>query len=53
MIRDFRYKNAVIHNLSLASFMDADGGGVGDFLGLLRLDYLLRGTAAVETPGER
>lgn len=41
MIRDLWYKNAVIYNLSLATFMDSDGDGVGDFQGLQRrLDYL-------------
>ena len=41
MIRDLWYKNAVIYNLSLSTFMDANGDGVGDFQGLLRrLDYL-------------
>ena len=41
MIKDLWYKNAVIYNLSLSSFMDADGDGIGDFQGLQRrLDYL-------------
>jgi maltose alpha-D-glucosyltransferase/alpha-amylase len=41
MINDLWYKNAVIYNLSVSTFMDADGDGVGDFKGLLRrLDYL-------------
>ncbi|WP_448207560.1 alpha-amylase family protein [Azospirillum sp. sgz302134] len=41
MIKDLWYKNAVIYNLSLGTFMDADGDGIGDFQGLLRrLDYL-------------
>ena len=35
------YKNAVIYSLSLDSFLDSTGDGVGDFAGLLdRLDYL-------------
>ncbi|WP_419760554.1 alpha-amylase family protein [Acidisoma sp.] len=41
MINDLWYKNAVIYNLSVDTFMDADGDGIGDFKGLIRrLDYL-------------
>ena len=41
MINDLWYKNAVIYCLSVATFMDANGDGVGDFSGLMRrLDYL-------------
>ena len=41
MISDLWYKNAVIYCLSVATYMDANGDGVGDFKGLLRrLDYL-------------
>ena len=41
MINDLWYKNAIIYCLSVATFMDADGDGVGDFKGLMRrLDYL-------------
>ena len=41
MINDLWYKNAIIYNLSVDTFMDADGDGVGDFKGLIRrLDYL-------------
>ena len=41
MINDLWYKNAVIYCLSVGSFMDANGDGIGDFQGLLRrLDYL-------------
>jgi len=41
MISDLWYKNAVVYCLSVATFMDADGDGVGDFKGLMRrLDYL-------------
>lgn len=41
MIGDLWYKNAIIYNLSLATFMDSDGNGIGDFQGLQRrLDYL-------------
>src|ERR1700692_3904623 len=41
MINDLWYKNAVIYCLSVATYMDADGDGVGDFQGLMRrLDYL-------------
>jgi maltose alpha-D-glucosyltransferase/alpha-amylase len=41
VINDLWYKNAVIYCLSVATFMDADGDGVGDFAGLMRrLDYL-------------
>ncbi len=41
MINDLWYKNAVIYCLSVGTFMDADGDGIGDFQGLVRrLDYL-------------
>jgi maltose alpha-D-glucosyltransferase/alpha-amylase len=41
MIDDLWYKNAVIYCLSVATYMDANGDGIGDFQGLLRrLDYL-------------
>jgi maltose alpha-D-glucosyltransferase/alpha-amylase len=41
MIDDLWYKNAIFYCLSVGSYMDANGDGVGDFKGLLRrLDYL-------------
>jgi 1,4-alpha-glucan branching enzyme len=41
MINDLWYKNAVIYCLSVATYMDANGYGTGDFQGLMRrLDYL-------------
>jgi maltose alpha-D-glucosyltransferase/alpha-amylase len=41
MINDLWYKNAVIYCLSVSTFMDANGDGIGDFQGLMRrLDYL-------------
>ena len=41
MISDLWYKNAVIYCLSVATYLDADGDGIGDFQGLMsRLDYL-------------
>ena len=41
MIDDLWYKNAVIYCLSVGTYMDANGDGVGDFEGLTRrLDYL-------------
>ncbi|UWZ86456.1 alpha-amylase family protein [Occallatibacter riparius] len=41
MITDLWYKNAVVYCLSVATYMDANGDGVGDFKGLTRrLDYL-------------
>ena len=41
MINDLWYKNGVIYCLSVATFMDANGDGIGDFQGLIRrLDYL-------------
>ena len=41
MINDLWYKNAVVYCLSVATFMDANGDGIGDFQGLMRrLDYL-------------
>jgi maltose alpha-D-glucosyltransferase / alpha-amylase len=41
LINDLWYKNAIIYCLSVATYMDADGDGVGDFKGLMRrLDYL-------------
>ena len=37
----FGYKSAVIYCLSVGTFMDANGDGIGDFQGLVRrLDYL-------------
>ncbi len=41
MINDLWYKNAVIYCLSVGTYMDANGDGIGDFQGLTRrLDYL-------------
>ena len=41
MINDLWYKNAVVYCLSVATYMDANGDGVGDFKGLVRrLDFL-------------
>jgi maltose alpha-D-glucosyltransferase / alpha-amylase len=41
MINDLWYKNAIVYCLSVATYVDADGDGVGDFKGLMRrLDYL-------------
>ena len=41
MINDLWYKNAVIYCLSVATFLDTNGDGIGDFAGLMsRLDYL-------------
>ena len=41
MINDLWYKNAIVYNLSVGTYMDANGDGVGDFQGLMRrLDYL-------------
>jgi len=41
MINDLWYKNAVVYCLSVETFMDANGDGIGDFSGLMRrLDYL-------------
>ena len=41
MINDLWYKNAIIYCLSVGTYMDANGDGVGDFSGLMRrLDYL-------------
>lgn len=41
MINDLWYKNAIVYCLSVDSFMDANGDGIGDFEGLThRLDYL-------------
>src|SRR5689334_7786286 len=40
-INDLWYKNAIIYCLSVGTFMDANGDGIGDFGGLMRrLDYL-------------
>jgi len=40
-INDLWYKNAVMYCLSVGTFMDANGDGIGDFEGLMRrLDYL-------------
>jgi maltose alpha-D-glucosyltransferase/alpha-amylase len=41
MINDLWYKNAIIYCLSVSTYMDANGDGIGDFPGLMRrLDYL-------------
>jgi maltose alpha-D-glucosyltransferase / alpha-amylase len=41
MINDLWYKNAVVYCLSVGTYMDANGDGIGDFSGLMRrLDYL-------------
>jgi maltose alpha-D-glucosyltransferase / alpha-amylase len=41
MISDLWYKNAVFYCLSVGTYMDANGDGIGDFQGLIRrLDYL-------------
>ena len=41
MIKDLWYKNAIVYCLSVGTYMDASGDGVGDFQGLMRrLDYL-------------
>jgi maltose alpha-D-glucosyltransferase / alpha-amylase len=41
MINDLWYKNAVIYCLSIATYLDTDGDGIGDFQGAMRrLDYL-------------
>jgi maltose alpha-D-glucosyltransferase/alpha-amylase len=41
LIKDLWYKNTVIYNLDLETFMDTNGDGIGDFEGLMRcLDYL-------------
>ena len=41
MINDLWYKNSIIYCLSVATYLDSNGDGVGDFPGLTRrLDYL-------------
>jgi Alpha amylase, catalytic domain len=41
MINDLWYKNSIVYCLSVSTFMDSNGDGVGDFQGLARrLDYL-------------
>jgi maltose alpha-D-glucosyltransferase/alpha-amylase len=41
VINDLWYKNSIIYCLSVATFMDTNGDGIGDFQGLTRrLDYL-------------
>jgi maltose alpha-D-glucosyltransferase / alpha-amylase len=41
VINDLWYKNSIIYCLSVGTYMDANGDGVGDFRGLMRrLDYL-------------
>ncbi len=41
MIDDLWYKNAVFYCLAVGTYMDANGDGIGDFIGLTRrLDYL-------------
>ena len=41
MIEELWYKNCIIYNLDVETFLDANGDGVGDFEGLCRrLEYL-------------
>lgn len=41
MIEDLWYKNTILYELNVETFMDANGDGIGDFEGLMRrLDYL-------------
>jgi maltose alpha-D-glucosyltransferase/alpha-amylase len=41
VINDLWYKTAIVYSLSVGTYMDANGDGVGDFQGLMRrLDYL-------------
>jgi len=41
VINDLWYKNSIIYCLSVGTFMDSNGDGIGDFEGLMRrLDYL-------------
>jgi maltose alpha-D-glucosyltransferase / alpha-amylase len=41
VINDLWYKNAIIYCLSVGTYMDSNGDGVGDFAGLMnRLDYI-------------
>jgi maltose alpha-D-glucosyltransferase / alpha-amylase len=41
MINDLWYKNAIFYCLSVGTYMDANGDGIGDFQGLMRrMDYL-------------
>ncbi|WP_263409794.1 alpha-amylase family protein [Terriglobus tenax] len=41
MINDLWYKNAIVYCLSVETFQDGNGDGIGDFQGLIRrLDYL-------------
>jgi len=40
---DYWYKNGLIYNLDVETFLDGNGDGVGDFIGLMsRLDHLER-----------
>jgi maltose alpha-D-glucosyltransferase/alpha-amylase len=41
VIKDLWYKNAVIYCINVATFLDSNGDGIGDFEGLVRrLDYI-------------
>ena len=41
MIEDLWFKNAIIYNLNIKTFLDVNGDGIGDFEGLARrLNYL-------------
>ena len=41
VIKDIWYKNSIIYSLNVGTFMDSNGDGLGDFVGLIRrLDYL-------------
>jgi maltose alpha-D-glucosyltransferase / alpha-amylase len=42
-VLDLWYKNAVIYSLNVATYMDSDGDGIGDFKGLTqRLDHIAK-----------
>lgn len=45
MIKDLWYKNAVVYCLSVETFMDADGDGVGDFKACSGVSTISRASA--------
>ena len=49
MIKDLWYKNAVIYCLDVATYMDSDGDGIGDFRGLTHAQGSARDRPAART----
>jgi hypothetical protein len=50
MINDLWYKNAVIYCLSVGTYMDSNGDGIGDFKGLMRRSRLPAWSRSASAP---